>query len=182
MKLEWNTHRFALSRGQRHSKSFADIISGTVFRTVVAAESCDFLNTAWIWILNFVDWYGVSLAYRFGSRSTMRPMIAIVWMRFREVQSYCRKMNEKRFERDESERWNQRKSIMASFCFERTFTRRTCVSVWFFSVYFLIVNGHNKSGLNDVTAAQNPSLLTIVSFAKLIQIKPFCSGFTLSAF
>lgn len=77
-EFDWmDTHLFALSFGQRHSKSLADIINGTVFRTVVAAESCDFLNTDWIWILNLVDWYGESLAYRFGSRSTIRPMIAM---------------------------------------------------------------------------------------------------------
>lgn len=65
---------FALSFGQRHSKSLADMISGTVLRTFIAGDSVDFLNTDWIWMLNLFDWYGESLVRL--SRSTMRPITA----------------------------------------------------------------------------------------------------------
>lgn len=55
-KEKWfNFHLLTLSFGHRHSNSLADIISGTVLRTVVEAESCVFLKTAWIWMFNLVD-------------------------------------------------------------------------------------------------------------------------------
>lgn len=70
------TYRFGFNLGHRHSKSFAETTNGTVLRTVVLVESCDFLKTACIWILYLADdWYGESLAYRL-SRSTMRPKMA----------------------------------------------------------------------------------------------------------